>query len=76
MESLKTHFSKIAAELKKMGETKKVSPKIGKLILKLFAILWGMFKVFFADLYSSIFGQLNKVLPIPKISTPSIRPEG
>lgn len=73
MDPLVQNFSDIIDELKSMGETKKVSPKIGKLILKMFMLMWTVFKIFFATLYSSIFGKLNKVLPIPSI--PSKVPE-
>lgn len=73
MDPLVQNFSDIMDELKSMGETKKVSPKIGKLILKMFMLMWTVFKIFFATLYSSIFVKLNKVLPIPSI--PSKDPE-
>jgi hypothetical protein len=73
MDPLVNNFSSIMAELKSMGETKQVSPKIGKLILNMFLLMWGVFKVFVAALYTNIFGKLNKVLPIPSI--PSKLPE-
>ncbi len=75
MDPLVKNFSDIMDELKIMGETKKVSPKIGKLILNMFFLMWGLFKIFFATLYSSIFVKLNKVLPIPAISIPNKIPE-
>jgi hypothetical protein len=76
MEALKKNFSKIGKELKTMSETKKVSPKIGKLILNVFVLLWGMFKVFIAALYSYIFDKLNQVLPIPSIPGKTLEVSG
>lgn len=62
-------FVKVQDEVKKAWKTKTMQPSFAKAFIGLMVAVWNLVKSIFLTTYNFIFVRLNKILPLPFVSS-------
>ena len=67
--TVSSSFLRVRDEVKKAWKTKTLQPSFAHAFIALLVAVWNLVKTIFLQTYNFVFVRLNKILPLPFVST-------